>query len=807
MIEALLEEETLSHRMREISSRLYDLHTLNFIDCIEITRRQPIKTKFLDLRYKGHCNTKPFLLLDGLQQNIVKVANDSSSWEVKFISRNGRSFYVALWILRLSLVLAVTSFYLFHRNRIIAQQTITRLKDDQEYKRQLAIAQTTQMLAHDVRKPFTLVSALVEMVTQAKNSEQITKILEQSIPDISSSLSNVNGMIQDVMEVGKTDTSLLTESESIQEITNEVLLGIFRFNRQANIKVSSKFNHTKKVEINRQKVSRVFSNIIGNAIEHMNGQGQLWFHSEEKQEMLEVCIGNSNTYIPPEDIDQLFDAFFTKDKKGGTGLGLAIAKKVIEAHGGKIWCKSSQAKGTEFFFTLPLSEQIDQSDTKLLSSSHAYFEKGSIQIDLEESDSHPLEEAKTSEQEKALDRALTEKLDSPLHIAIIDDEALYRSHLQFHLESNSALHSKLRIKEYSSAEDCLVDQVSETFDVVIVDVDLGKGKMDGFEAVSVIRQMASNAKICVHSNRGVLEYQPQALKAGADLFLPKPMTRLHLLKILASSAALSEEQNQADRFSGKIVLVEDSVVIVQSWKLNFSEGEDLEVFMTFDDFLVKSGKQGFFDDVQAVVTDYYLNDSFTGTDVANRLDSLGVQVSLYLSTNKDSVEDSEKILFKALLPKNPKQAVTKLRHHELGVQEQQETQTMGLAKFKETLRQKSLLIVEDEVIQREMYYEEGCSLMNCDSVESFEDAISLLKSRKYDYLLSDVHLTKSYDDPSDGLKVMDFAKEINPDMSVVAMSTDDSVPRIESMDHFVSKPLLDSDQIAAALLKADEVRA
>ena len=72
--------------------------------------------------------------------------------------------------------------------------------------------------------------------------------------------------------------------------------------------------------------------------------------TKETDGSIEFCVGNSDSYIPPEDLGKIFEAFYTKGKEQGTGLGLAIAKMVVEAHGGSIRCQSSKTHGTGLFF-------------------------------------------------------------------------------------------------------------------------------------------------------------------------------------------------------------------------------------------------------------------------------------------------------------------------------------------------------------------------------------------------------------------------------------------------------------------------
>ena len=274
----------------------------------------------------------------------------------------------------------------FERELALRDQMIQKqLQDISRAKEAHAIAERAQMLAHDVRTPFTLVQTLLDMISEAKSAEQVNMILKTSVPDIASSLSSVNGMIEDLMEAGNVNRGLMTESVSFSTVLDKSLRNLLRFKEDVDLKIEQNIKLRHKVSIHSKKMSRVFINIIDNAIEHMDGAGTLWFNAEEKGSQVEISFGNSTTYIPKEDRDRLFEAFFTKGKSAGTGLGLTIAKKVIEAHGGSIWCQSSREKGTEFCFTLPISSEADDSPMTLLSSSQEYFQAAKVCVGFEDS--------------------------------------------------------------------------------------------------------------------------------------------------------------------------------------------------------------------------------------------------------------------------------------------------------------------------------------------------------------------------------------------------------------------------------------
>jgi signal transduction histidine kinase len=106
----------------------------------------------------------------------------------------------------------------------------------------------------------------------------------------------------------------------------------------------------------------VISNIVGNAYQALKMNGKIWIRTREvfadEKPFVEITIGNNGPQIATSDLPKLFDSFFTRGKDGGTGLGLAIAQKVVNAHGGKIWCESGASNDfpggyVEFKFTLP----------------------------------------------------------------------------------------------------------------------------------------------------------------------------------------------------------------------------------------------------------------------------------------------------------------------------------------------------------------------------------------------------------------------------------------------------------------------
>jgi len=110
------------------------------------------------------------------------------------------------------------------------------------------------------------------------------------------------------------------------------------------------------VNIDPRRLSRLFYNLLNNAVDEMPDGGKIFLRFEPSETELRVEIEDTGRGIAPEIAKSLFKPFATHGKTHGTGLGLTICKKIVEDHGGKIWATSAPHKGATFFFTLPLGK-------------------------------------------------------------------------------------------------------------------------------------------------------------------------------------------------------------------------------------------------------------------------------------------------------------------------------------------------------------------------------------------------------------------------------------------------------------------
>ena len=107
----------------------------------------------------------------------------------------------------------------------------------------------------------------------------------------------------------------------------------------------------------RIQLQQVLLNLVMNAIEAMSGVGvgprALWVSSEPVAATeVVIAVHDSGPGFDPQSLDRLFDAFYTT-KPHGLGLGLAISRRIIEAHGGRLWATANAPQGAVLQFTVP----------------------------------------------------------------------------------------------------------------------------------------------------------------------------------------------------------------------------------------------------------------------------------------------------------------------------------------------------------------------------------------------------------------------------------------------------------------------
>ena len=547
---------------------------------------------------------------------------------------------------------------LFEAELILAQERILRQEFETKFNTANAIARTTAMLSHDVRKPFSLLKAIIQTVKEIDSPHELKEVLEEALPEVDKAIGSVEGLIADVMQVGN-DSKLKLEAASPIALVRNALCELFSIG-EANVKIETEFAHGHLAIVDTARLQRVFLNILGNAVQAMHSQGTIWIKTSEANDAVTFTFGNSGSFIKPEELPQLFEAFYTSGKKGGTGLGLAIAKKIVELHGGTISCHSEMSDKyplgmVEFNFLLPLSLPVPAGAT----AGQMKDEESSINFPTHSREfassvaTHKIKIAQESLQVTELEEQITEHLqanNSTLRILVTDDEPIYQRAIA-DLLKGSSVQSHISLKFAKSPAECVSLVTSFSPNLLIQDIDLG-AELNGLQVVSELRKSGFEGHICIHSNRFLFEEVGSALQHGANAVLPKPLSKGHFFKLMLASMRsssnlqatpnIANSSAQASALSVKLkprfAYIDESVVFLQGTKFKLGESAEVIPFKSSNKFFAKLQEdQGFLDSIDFVVTDFYFadGDEHDGETLALELRRMGFQKPILLASNGD----------------------------------------------------------------------------------------------------------------------------------------------------------------------------
>src|SRR3712207_3809872 len=104
------------------------------------------------------------------------------------------------------------------------------------------------------------------------------------------------------------------------------------------------------------ELREVLVNMVFNAVDAMPAGGKLTLSTEETEDAVEICVGDTGTGMTPEVRSRIFDPFFTTKGKAGMGLGLAVSYGIVSRHEGGIEVESEVGRGTTFRVRLPAAK-------------------------------------------------------------------------------------------------------------------------------------------------------------------------------------------------------------------------------------------------------------------------------------------------------------------------------------------------------------------------------------------------------------------------------------------------------------------
>jgi C4-dicarboxylate-specific signal transduction histidine kinase len=218
------------------------------------------------------------------------------------------------------------------------------------------MGELTASLAHEVNQP------IAAAVTDANTC---LRWLTRDQPDLEEARQAASRIVKDATRAGEIISRIRLlfkkstpqrELVDVNEVIREMTVLLRSEATQYSVSVRTELADLPQVMADRVQLQQVVMNLMTNGMDAMkdvDGTRELIICSQQAEDgQLMVSVSDTGVGLPPQQADQIFNAFFTT-KPQGTGMGLRISRSIVESHGGRLWSVDNSPRGASFHLTLP----------------------------------------------------------------------------------------------------------------------------------------------------------------------------------------------------------------------------------------------------------------------------------------------------------------------------------------------------------------------------------------------------------------------------------------------------------------------
>jgi two-component system, NtrC family, sensor histidine kinase HydH len=274
--------------------------------------------------------------------------------------------------------LAVRTLFLFLSavlaNRLMTENRLKTERLTQAYRelseaqaevrrseRLAALGQLSAGLAHEIRNPLGVISASAELLD--KHVAQDNKVAREVSGFIRSEVNRANLLVSRFLDFAR-PSPLQRETSDLNAVVSRAVKQLLEGtkDKQPRAEVRTTLADIPKFLFDAPLIESSVFNLLLNGYEAMPSGGVLQVRTSRNGAMAEIEVSDSGVGIPPEQLESVFNPFFTT-KPRGVGLGLAMVSKFIDSHGGKITVASRAGEGSTFRIYLPMETASEEEDS------------------------------------------------------------------------------------------------------------------------------------------------------------------------------------------------------------------------------------------------------------------------------------------------------------------------------------------------------------------------------------------------------------------------------------------------------------
>jgi len=386
--------------------------------------------------------------------------------------------------------------------------------------------------SHELKTPLNGIIGIADSMLDGATGP-LNHIATSNLKLVSISGKRLSNLVNDILDFSKLKNKELILSQKpidIRSLVSMVLLLSEHLISGKKISLVNKIPEPSPIVFgDENRLQQILLNLIGNAIKFTE-QGHIIIESESiSNQFIQIKISDTGIGIPKDQFQNIFHSFEQVDASisrnyGGTGLGLSISKKLIELHGGKIWLESELGKGSEFYFTIPISSELPISPLE----SNQIINNNIVPNLFNDSDIVP---------------TISNDINKNQTILIVDDEQINIQVLENHL----TLVGYNIIKAYNGEEALKILKESE---INLVLLDIMMPKLSGYDVCKIIRETKSHGTlpIILLTAKNIISDLVYGFECGANDYLTKPFQKEELLTRIKTHLAISNLNKSYARF-------------------------------------------------------------------------------------------------------------------------------------------------------------------------------------------------------------------------------------------------------------------
>ncbi|MDA3911078.1 MAG: ATP-binding protein [Bacteroidales bacterium] len=387
----------------------------------------------------------------------------------------------------------------------IVEQELRHAKEQAEKSDDLKSSFLANM-SHEIRNPMNSIVGFSKILAEDTDLSPDEK--QEFIELINTNAKQLLRLISDIIDIAKIENNKLKIFKQqisinsllyqIRSIYNKTLDEAGKSNLELSL-ITNLPDNSCLIYTDEQRFQQIMSNLLSNAVKYTDSGSIEFGYTQKKADELEFFVKDTGVGISLSDQVKIFNKFQqvgNNKSSDSKGLGLSITRELVNYLGGRLWVESSPGAGSCFYFTLPV--------------------KGENTISA--SDNRTTATQQTSEQFKW----------DNLTLLIVDDRKDILSFVQILLKKTN-----VQILKGSNGKEAVEIVKKHHADIDAVLMDIQMPEMNGIEAMKIIKSLYPDIKIIAQTAFALEGDEEKFIQLGFDNYIPKPINKNELLKILS----------------------------------------------------------------------------------------------------------------------------------------------------------------------------------------------------------------------------------------------------------------------------------